>query len=149
MDNDPELEIISSDTDGGLRIWNHNLKLNKEYKGNTDIKILGVDKVRENSLPFIFTWYSYNTLRIFDHQLQTIFNYQFPKESTKVKTIVPVSDGKNTSYVLVTDHTYRISPKPGIAFQDFLPLLRSHFSFYLLAIMVPGILFYALNTTHL
>ncbi|MGD2088551.1 MAG: ATP-binding protein [Candidatus Aminicenantes bacterium] len=136
MDDDPELEIISSDTGGGLRIWDHNLKVCKEYKGNTNIKILGVEKVHKNSFPFIFTWYSYKNLRIFDNQLRTIFNYRFPKEFLGPNPIVPVSDGKSTSYVLTTDRTYLISPKPGISFKDYLPLLRSHFSFYLLGIFV-------------
>jgi signal transduction histidine kinase len=136
MDNDPNLEIISCDTGGGLRIWNHDLEVYKEFKGDTDIRILGVEKVHENSLPFIFTWYSYKNLRIFDNQLRTIFNYQFPGEFLSPDPIAPVSDGENTSYVLATDRTYLISPKPGISFKDYLPLLRSHFSFYLLGIFV-------------
>jgi signal transduction histidine kinase len=136
MDDDPELEIISSDTNGGLRIWDHKLKTCSEFKGNSDVKILGLDKIHGNSRPSIFTWYSYNTLRIFDNRLKTIFNYKFPKEYTGHYPIVPVSDGKNTSYVLVTDHTYLISPRPAISFQDYLPLLRSHFSLYLLGILV-------------
>jgi signal transduction histidine kinase len=136
MDDDPELEIICSDTDCGIRIWDHKLKTHSEFKGDSAIKILEVDKVHENSFPYIFTWYSYKNLRIFDHQLRTIFNHQFPKEFLSPDPIVPVSDGKNTSYVLVTDQTYMISPKPGIAFKDFLLLLRSHFSFYLLGIFV-------------
>lgn len=136
MDNDPKLEIISCDTGGGLRIWHHDLKVYKEFKGDTDIKILGVEKVHENSFPSIFTWYSYKTLRIFDNRLRTIFNFQFPKELISAHPIVPVSDGKNTSYVLVTDSTYMISPKPGISLQDYFLLLRSHFSLYLLGIFV-------------
>ncbi|MGD2091715.1 MAG: ATP-binding protein [Candidatus Aminicenantes bacterium] len=138
MDSDPELEIISSDTNGGLHIWDHKLKTYGEFKGDTAVKILGVYKVHENSFPFIFTWYSYKTLRIFDNQLRTIFNYRFKKEMTnpEIEPIVPVSDGKNTSYVIVTDNTYMISPKPGIVFQDYFPLFRSHFSLYLLGIFV-------------
>ncbi|MGD2091716.1 MAG: ATP-binding protein [Candidatus Aminicenantes bacterium] len=136
MDNDPNLEIISCDTGGGLRIWHHDLKVYKEFKGDTDIRILGVEKVQENPFPSIFTWYSYNTLRIFDHKLRTIFTYKFQKEFLSPDPIIPVSDGKNTSYVLATDHTYRISSKPVIAFQDLILLLRSHFSLYLLGIFV-------------
>jgi len=136
MDNDPELEIISSDTNNGLRIWDHRLRTYSEFKGDSAIKILGVEKLHENSLPFIFTWYSYNTLRIFDNQLRTIFNYRFEKELTpsEIEPIVPVSDGKNIHFILTVDHTYMLSLKPGIAFQDYLSLIRSHFSFYLLGV---------------
>jgi signal transduction histidine kinase len=138
MDNDPNLEIISCDTVGGLRIWNHDLEIYKEFKGDTEIRILGVEKVQENSFPSIFTWYSYKNLRIFDNQLRTIFNYRFQKELTQFKAepIVPVSDGKNIHFVLTTDRTYMISQKPGITFQDLIPLIRSHFSLYMLGVFV-------------
>ncbi|NIM17479.1 MAG: GHKL domain-containing protein [Candidatus Aminicenantes bacterium] len=139
MDNDPHLEIIASDTQGGLRIWGRNFKVCKEYRENKDIRILGVEKINENSFPLIFTWYAYNTLRIFDHRLRIIFNYQFyqiPKEIKYPDPIVPVNDGKNNSFVLTLDQTYLISPKQAILFQDFLKLFRSPFLFYFLGIIV-------------
>lgn len=136
MDSDSEFEIISYDTNGELRIWDHGLKTYSEFKGDSNIKILGVEKIHENSSPSIFTWYSYNTLRIFDNQLRTIFNFQFQKQVQSPDPIVPVSDGKNIHFVLTLDWTYLISIKQGTTFQDYLPLIRSQFSLYLLGIFV-------------
>jgi signal transduction histidine kinase len=139
IDNDPHLEVIASDAQGGLWIWDHNLKVCSEYKVNADIKIIGVERINENSFPLIFTWYAYNTLRIFDPRLRIIFDYQFyqiPKERKYPDPIVPVNDGKNTSFALTADHTYLISPKQAVLFQDFLKLFRSPFLFYFLGIII-------------
>ncbi|NIM79918.1 MAG: hypothetical protein GTO20_14120 [Candidatus Aminicenantes bacterium] len=138
MDNDPHLEIIASDAQGGLWIWDHNLNEHCTYKSKADISIIGVERIHENSLPYIFTWYADNSLRIFDHRLKTIFNYQFyqiPKEIKEPDTIIPISDGQTTSFVLTADHTYLISPKQSLPFQDYLALFRSPFLFYFLGMV--------------
>ena len=138
MDNDPNLEIISSDTRGSLRIWDNKLNTISEFKGDSDIRIIGVEKVYEHSSPFIFTWYAYNTLLVFDNRLRIIFNLKFPKDLTNPYTepVIRVSNGKEHFIVLIADHTYMISMKQGFALQDYLLLFRSPFSFYLLGIFV-------------
>ncbi len=138
MDNDPNLEIISNDIKGGLRIWDNKLNTISEFKGDSDIRIIGVEKVNEHSSPFIFTWYANNTLLVFDNRLRTIFNLKFPKELADPysEPVVHVSDGKDHFIVLIADHTYLLSMKQRITLQDYLPLLRSYFSIYLLGIFI-------------
>jgi signal transduction histidine kinase len=94
--------------------------------------------VNEHSSPFIFTWYAYNTLLVFDNRLRTIFNRMFPKDLTNPYTepVVRVSNGKEHFIVLIADRTYMLSMKQGLTPRDYLLLLRSHFSIYLLGIFV-------------
>ena len=142
IDNDPHMEIIANDTNGGIRIWDHKLNLLEEYKHDKMISILGVEKINKNSSPLIFTWASFQNLRIFDHQLRTVFNYEFPREFRGKEPIVPVSDGENIFFILTTDRTYLVSPKNTSTFQEYLRLLRSTFSLYLLGILVFNSLVY-------
>jgi signal transduction histidine kinase len=146
IDNDDDLEIITNDATGGLRIWDHKLKLCEEYKHEKMISILGVEKINKKSTPLIFTWTSFQNLRIFDNRLRTVFNYEFTKEFRGKEPIVPVSDGENIFFILTTDRTYLVSPKHASTFKEYLRLLRSSFSLYLLGILVfNGLIYMALR----
>jgi signal transduction histidine kinase len=137
MHGDSYPEIVASDATGGIRIWDHKLKILSEFRSDTDIRIIGVEKIPDNPFPVVFTWYSRNTLRVFDHQLNPIYNYKFPKEfATFGEPIVPVNDGQLTFFILSSYRTYMITPKSGIKLKDFLLLFRSGFSIYLLGFII-------------
>lgn len=136
INNDTNLEIISSDTGGRLRIWDHNLKTLYEYNNNANIKVVGVEKVPGHSFPFIFTWCSLKDLRVLDHRLRPIFNFQITNEVLNPRPIVPVSDGEKISFILSAGHTYLITPKSSITLKDYLILFWSPFSWYLLGLII-------------
>ncbi|MDQ1353080.1 MAG: hypothetical protein QG657_3386 [Acidobacteriota bacterium] len=143
MSNDTNLEIISSDNGGNLRIWDHNLKIMGEYNNDASIRVLGVEKIPGNKFPFIFTWCSLKNFRVFDNRLRPIFNHQFANEVLYPDPVVPVSDGEKTSFIFSTDFTYMITPKSGIPFKDYLLLIQSSFTLYLLGLFIFNVLLYS------
>jgi len=143
MNNDFNLEIISSDKGGKLRIWDHNLKPLGEYNNDANIRVLGVEKIPGDPFPFIFTWCSLKNFRVFDNRLRPIFNYQTANEVLYPDPVIPVNDGGKTSFILSADHTYMITPKSGIPLSDYLLLLQSSFTLHLLGLAIFNVLLYS------
>lgn len=143
MNNDTNMEIICSDTGGKLRIWDHNLTTLGEYNNNANIIVLGVEKIPGNSFPLIFTWCSLKNFRVFNNRLRPVFNFQITNEVFSLNPIVPVSDEGKTSFILSADNTYMITPKPRILLKDYLILLLSPFTLYLLGVIIFNVLLYS------
>lgn len=142
INEDRNLEIITSDDSGWLHIWDKNLNVIAQYKDEANIRVLGVEKIGSYPHPHIFTYASFNRLQVFNGRLKTVFFHQFPKNYNHPETIVPVSDGSKVHFILTTDKTFLISHKGHRTLQDYLALFRSNFSLYFLGIVLFNILVY-------
>jgi signal transduction histidine kinase len=137
----PEPEIVVGGTDGIIRILSNRLKTLRKLNGRSVIHVKNVEKISDSTKFMVISLVPPDQILFYDQNLKLISTFQVGEKNIGIKSILPISNGKEKFILVNADKLYLIS-KNRWGTAKYKKLILSNFSIFVVLLIFFNFLFF-------